>query len=333
MMSAIKHRAAGGALLLALATFIAGASWACGSSEKDESPQAAVQTEKTARATATAPGATATASLSTGTGLTLGPSPTAEEVGLCALAAAQRVSTWQGDMTMTMDMSLPVQTAPQGGFELTGMKVDVDYQIALDAGGHKMHALMDSKTDMPETQVGDVAATAEMYILDESMYMRMEMPGQSKSWYMQQLPAGTWQSADLIQQQMGLLKGAKMELRGTEKIEGRDCYVLEVNPTPDAFREALAASQQFAGSEQTPGTEALLSTLLEEGTGMTVRQWVSKDDCLLRKAEWRLSMKAKGLTELGLPADGELSLTMNMTMRLGSYNEPVSIELPREASS
>ena len=124
-MLAIKHRVARSALLLmTLGALVAGAAWACGGGEKEESPQAAAQAEKTAQPKATAPSAAATANPSRGALLALGPSPTAEEVMLCALEAAQGVKTWQGDMTMTMDMSLPMEATPGGSVQQTGMKMD-----------------------------------------------------------------------------------------------------------------------------------------------------------------------------------------------------------------
>ena len=69
-----------------------------------------------------------------------------------------------------------------------------------------------------------------LYIVDRTMYFMVDLPVISPMWMKDDIPGMFSQQMDDYQILMGLLQIADMEMTGTERKEGVNCYVLETTP-------------------------------------------------------------------------------------------------------
>lgn len=238
--------------------------------------------------------------------------PDAIEIVGYAQESMQEVKTYQADMTMIMNMSF------EGDGEVEEMNVQIDFELAVDNEAEEMEAIMTTVMEVPdeETEQG----TIEKYILGDTVYTRMEAPGELVGWQREGLTPGTWESLQLTQQQLDILESAEVNLMGTEKVDGTDCYILEVTPTQETALEAMLSQLQF--SQQTDVDPSEISEISEiaEIMNISAKQWVARDTYLLKKAEMTANFSLFGVS---------MEIAFNLTV--GNYNEPVSIVLPPEA--
>ncbi|HEX76837.1 MAG TPA: hypothetical protein G4O03_00230 [Dehalococcoidia bacterium] len=256
--------------------------------------------------------------------------PSPAEIAGYAQQSWQGVKTYQADMAVIMNMMV------KGAGRAFEWKMQMDYDITVDKEAKQMKAIIAVIAEAP--QEGTAQATMECYLLGDMFYAKVEVPGEPVSWQKAETPAGTWETAQLIQQQVNILEGAEINLLGTEEMEGVDCYVLEVIPTTEKFLEAMQAQQLFGEQlGQEPPDLTTLSSLFGEFMNISVGQWVAKGTYFLRKAEMALDcfLTADDFKELGLPvaADFELAIEMTFCLTAGNYNQPVSVELPPGAEA
>jgi hypothetical protein len=140
-----------------------------------------------------------------------------------------------------------------------------------------------------------------------------------------------WQSQSQFEQQVELLRTAtEVTFHGSEKVNGTDCYVVEIVPDMATLFDILSASKQQMPSMGTIDMEALgMADWVKE---MTVKVWIAKDSYLQIKSAIHMVMEVTA-ADLGGSEDdsGKMTADANIVMICYGYNEDVLIELPAEA--
>jgi outer membrane lipoprotein-sorting protein len=203
---------------------------------------------------------------------------------------------------------------------MEGMEMTMDASGAMDYPDEKMRIDMDMDVEvdmdmgMGTTVKGTTTMTAEMYAIDDWVYMTMDMSGMGMDidfgWMKVQDTGDIWEEEDITGQQQELLEEyVSVTLLGSEKVNGADCYKLNVIPDMAAF---LDWAQTQSEDLENLGTIDDFSLIV----------WIDKDTYFPVKSEIYL----KG-------AVMEMAVEMTMSMLLWDFNKAVYISLPAEAEN
>jgi hypothetical protein len=243
----------------------------------------------------------------------------AEEIRDEAIAVDAELDTYQfdGDMTMVMGMTMMGET-----FEITMV---TNAEGAIDYPNETMCVDLTMFMEM-EGQEGMLMSTG-MYLVEDWVYVGMEMPGEPPMWLKAPLMEGMWAEQDIMAQQLNILSDVEVEFLGNETVDGTGCYVLDV--TPDM--EKLGALMQLMGAEEGLPPDLDLEDVI---TDFSVRYWIAADTYFTLKVSEDITMVFTP-ESFGIPPElvGEFDATAHMaiTITMHHINEPVSIELPPEA--
>lgn len=225
---------------------------------------------------------------------------TAEEI---MDAAATITETGFNTYRFTMDMSM-VMTMLGETITMT-----MDASGSVDEPNEKMY--MEMLLDMGELGTG----TSEVYVLNDWMYMSMQMMGMDMGWIKTPLTEELWDSQDMSGQQLELLDTfVDVQLLGTETVSGVECYKLRVVPDLDDLWDW---AQMQEGMEDS-GMELDPEEVIDD---FSIVVWVSKGTYHIVKTDIDMTMSLMGSTT-----------TMSMTMTLFNIDQPVYISLPAEAA-
>ena len=247
--------------------------------------------------------------------------PSAQEIVDGVIESLDDIRTGQFDMDMTMDMA---GEAEGETFESTMV---MDSSGALDFDNRQMR--MDLTMYMAMPGEPEVEVAMEIYLIGDMMYMSAEVPGMGLMWMKSEMPEGYWEQMSQVQSsQVELLEAAQVEVIGSEKVRGVDCYVLQL--TPDMAQLWQLAMQQAEVTElEMPAVSE--EFVLEMFRSFSVKQWIAKDTYFLTKAEIDMAMELTP-EAMGFPGEeGMLAMDIAIALLTYNYNQPVSIVLPPEA--
>lgn len=249
--------------------------------------------------------------------------PPAEEIVNNTIQALDGVSTYEFDMDMSLDM----------GGEVSGEEGEITMDVtgggACDNESQKMK--MNMAVNMAMTGMDEIEAVMEMYLIENMMYMMMDIPDMGPTWMKEEMPEGSWEQESLAGSQAELLEAAEVEVIGSENVNGIDCYVLELTPDLEQLWEIMM-EESALGFGEDMGLSGIDEELLDEMLqNFSVKQWIAKDTYFMTKAEISMVMELTP-EAMGYPGEeGSVNMDMAMTMLMYNYNQPVSIELPPEA--
>lgn len=238
------------------------------------------------------------------------------------------IETWSGVKTYQFDMDMTMDMAGEADGEAVAANITMDSSGALDVENSQMMMDMTMNIAMPEED--EMEMTMAMYLVDNMTYMMMEMPLTGPMWVKMEVPEEYREEINLTESQVGLLKeAAEVKLISSEKVEGVDCYVLEVTPDMKKLWEMVMQQAQVGGQQIVP--DVAEESLSEIFRSFSVKYWVAKDTYFLTKTDidmvLELTPEAMGLPE----EEGTLTMDIAIIMLPHSYNQPVSIVLPPEA--
>jgi outer membrane lipoprotein-sorting protein len=246
--------------------------------------------------------------------------PSAQEIIDGVFESYDNVKTYKFDLDMTMDatgeaegesLEHNVMMNNSGTLDLENMQMQVD----LSAGS------------------GDEMISVESYIIDGMMYIRPEAPGEKSMWMKQEAPIEVWErmsASSGIENYKELLRTAQVEVIGSEKVEGVDCYVLQLNPEMAELYQT--AMDPVGGIGQAGMLPPVPEELLEEMfNSFSVKQWIAKETHFLMKVEIDMTIESTPELMEYLGEEGETSLDITISFLAYNYNQPVTIELPPEA--
>lgn len=208
--------------------------------------------------------------------------PSADALQENATAVMQEVST--AAFTMSMDI------------ESGGQTITMDADGVMDAENRQMRMVM-------RMDVGDRSVEVTQYIVDETAYQRIQGQWQTRNLRGQDI----WQQGNQIALQRRMLENSTVEIVGSDTLDGRDVWVVSVDPSEDAI-------QQLVGQTGTGVGENV------EVDSLTFEQYVDAETYHVRKIDMTMDATIQGD-----------SASLNMTMTFGDFDEPVDIQVPEEA--
>jgi hypothetical protein len=273
--------------------------------------------------------------------------PSAEEIIEGMNQAVADVRTGEFDMEMTMDVDAKVE----GESGNANMEMDASGVIDIENSQAQMAMTMHEEATGEE----DMDMEAEVYLVDNTLYfltdalgMMTDAFGMGPTWMkldiseMEGLPEGYWEQADLLEPQEELLEfqpelleALEIEVTGSERVDGIDCYVLESNPDMERLWQIVMEmykTTELEMPDMTDMPEDFEDYLDEMFDSFTEKLWVAKDSYLPMKVEVEVTMEFTA-EEMGSPDEGEVAADLFMSMLIFNYNQPVSIELPPEAEN
>jgi len=254
--------------------------------------------------------------------------PSAQEIVDRLIELTDSVRTYQFDMDMTMKMSGESEGKP------VEVRTDMDYTGALDMENQEI--MMDMTMNMATPDEEEIRMAMAIYIIGDMMYMMTDIPMMymDTSWMKSEVPEGMWEEIsgqmNQIESMVEILDAAQVEVTGTEKVGGIDCYVVEVTPDLKQLWEMVVKNAAAAGEIGAFLGEAE-DHLDEILRWFSVKYWIAKDTYFLAKMEMDMTMHLTP-EAMGYPEEeGEVAMNITMAMLAYDYNKPVSIILPPEA--
>jgi len=252
-------------------------------------------------------------------------SPSAQEIVDGATQALDDIRTYEFEMDTTLDMAGEVEGE---AFEMT---MGIVSSSALDLDNRQIELNMAVNVAMPEED--EMWMTVEAYLIDNMGYAMMDFPGTDPTWEKEEVSEAEWEEVieviSLAESQVELLETAEVEVIGSEKVKGVDCYVLQVTLDMAQLWETVM-QQATLGFGGEIGWPALTEEILDKASySFSVKQWIAKDTYFLTKVE--IDMAIELTAEAMEVEEGAVSIDSAMTVLAYNYNQPVSIELPPEA--
>ena len=259
--------------------------------------------------------------------------PSAEEIIEASIEALDDVRTFEFEMEASMDADTEAEGEPNDAY------IEMDASGAIDIENYQMQLAMDM--NMETTGEEDMDMAAEMYLVDDTFYILTDALGMGSMWMklelsdIEELPEGYGEQEDMSELQTEmleflpeLLEAFEIEVTGSERVDGIDCYVLESNPDTEQLWEMFMEMFETMELETTDIPEDTEDYLDEMFDSFSVKQWIAKDTYLTMKVELEINMEFSA-EDVGEPEEeGEADIDMSLTVLVYDYNQPVSIELP-----
>jgi outer membrane lipoprotein-sorting protein len=246
--------------------------------------------------------------------------PSAQEIIDGVIESYDNIKTYQFELYMNM------HAAGEAEGESLEHTVVMDNSGTLDLENMLMKVNLSAGS-------GDETMRLESYIIDGVMYVKPEAPGEQSMWMKQEAPVEVWErmsASSGIENYKELLRTAQVEVTGSEKVDGIDCYVVQLDPEmAELYQTAMDPAGGIGQAGMLPQVpEELLQEIFNS---FSVKQWIAKDTYFLTKVE--IDMNIESTPELMdyLGEEGETSLDITISFLAYNYNQPVNIELPPEA--
>jgi len=226
------------------------------------------------------------------------------------IASADEQETVRYEMSMVYGMAGTVDG------EYGEIDVSVGIDSLVDMVDEEMQ--LDMTTTMSiraDTQTEETSAIKE-YILGDMAYVGIVSPVAPTEWVKGDVPEDFWELENYVSQQVELLRGAEVEILGTEKVKGISCYVAEISPDMDKILEFMSA--------QLEQTLPMMELTEDSLSNYSLKGWYAKGTFFPMSTLQEFDFTF----EVG---EDELVAHYVIDISMYDYNEPVSIELPPEA--
>jgi hypothetical protein len=251
--------------------------------------------------------------------------PVAQDVLNNSLTAMAKTTSYKVDFSMTWNMEMT------GGTEPGKMTMDMTGNGVTEIKTKNTHINLDINADYLGQ---NEKLSMEMYSVDPWQYIKMSGMGQNDQWTKLKSTSSSALSSSLSQGQIDelttLMKSStKSTLTTNEKLNGINCYVLEIEPDLAALWQWMMSQQAESLSSGVDFSKMDLSKIIQS---FGVKYWIAKKNFQIIKADANMTMALDAAT-LGLSTDESGSMTMSMLMSasFSDYNKPVTIEVPAEA--
>jgi hypothetical protein len=243
-----------------------------------------------------------------------------------AMLAMKDASSYTYSMEMDMDMEAT------GGSSAGTVSMSMESDGVTDFADNQMqmNLVMSMDQDIPGME-GSIEYKAEMYVLTDWIYMKLDIAGMDKQWVKMPMSDELMEAYNLnaVEQQFEPLERAtQIEYIKSETVDSSDCYVLKIVPDLAAMEEWLDTQQMTSGAFDWSKIENLEDIFKK----LAYNVWIAKDTKLIKKMNIQMTMV---LSAAQLDVDesefDKMTMDAEIDMTLQHYNEPVSITLPDEA--
>ena len=248
-----------------------------------------------------------------------GQNVTKENVTELVREALIGLNTYEIEMELTMNIEGEV------GDEKGEVTISVKADGAMDLAAKR------SRTDMAmslkmraEGESMDENMRMSAYIIDDTYYLGTSEGSGSMRWDTQSAPSYLWDQQEQTNQLLTLLENSNISYLKTEKVQGVQCYLIEVDADLDTLWDfVLGQSGEFT---QGMGLDFMEGSLKK----VTVKYWFDRDTLFFRKIYVYIDME---LDEEQLGEEGEIRFITEMTTDFHKHNSSVDITLPEEAEN
>jgi len=235
------------------------------------------------------------------------------------LAAQVDVKSYRLGMKMIIDTSIEVECQ------------EMDETMSLDAGfvidEVNKEMKMTMSADMEATGDEPVTLEMDMYLVDNTIYVQMDILDERSTWMKQEVPTDFWEAQATIYQQLELLQTSDVKYLRDDTVNGVECYLLESIPN---LGQLWQTAMEQPWMEEVPMGIPNMEDVIKK---VSVKQWIAKDTLFLTKVQIQMTMLLTS-EDMGVPEeDGKMSMSVLMDIWAYDYNEPVSIELPAQAEA
>ena len=247
--------------------------------------------------------------------------PSAQEIVDGVIESFDNIRTYQFNLDMTMEAV--------GEFEGEA----TEHTVTMKNSGTLDLENLQMKTDLSAGS-GDEIMRVETYIVDNTMYARPQAPDiEEPMWIKDEVSVEDWErtkGVSGLENYTELLKTAQVEVIGSEKVKGVDCYVLQLTPEMAELYQTAMAPVGGIGREGMlpPVPEELLGEMF---SSFSVKQWIARDTTFLMKVEVDMAIESTPELMDYLGEEGETSLEITLIFLAYDYNQPVNIVVPQEA--
>jgi hypothetical protein len=246
--------------------------------------------------------------------------PSAQEIIDGVIESFDNIKTYQFDLDMTMHATGKEKD------EAVEHTMTMNNSGTLDFDNLQMKVALSGGSD-------DEMMKVEMYVIDGMMYAKPEAPGEEPMWIKSKAPAEAWGSLSGVSglnNYQALLQTAQVEVIGSDRVEGIDCYVLKLTPEMGELYQTAMDPTGGGGTGQVlpPVPEELLQDIFRN---FSVKQWVAKDTYFLMKVEIDMALETPPDLLEYLNEEGVKSVDITISFLAYNYNQPVTIVLPSEA--
>jgi hypothetical protein len=294
-------------LMTIFAVVLSGCAGTVGTSEPD-----------TVTPTSTIPG------ISSSTTSTVNTQPSGQEamdIINASVVAVAKIKT----VKMVVDSNMIMEVT--GGSQPGKMTMHQVMSGSVDNTAKKMLITMNVNMDVPYQGKQDVKA--DMYAADGWIYMKYTMAAAGEQWMKMKLTDDIWKEQSGVSNMAEFLQSAKgATLQGSEKVNGIDCYILEVVPDTNILagwvKDQLQSSQAGLDLSQTDMTKTFKQ--------ISIKEWIAKDSKMLMQEQMALVTEMKP-EQMGTPAGSfdKMVMDINMSMNYSNFDQPVSVVIPPEA--
>jgi hypothetical protein len=249
-----------------------------------------------------------------------------QEILIDTITATNNAGTYKYEMDMTMTME------GNGGAEAKKMKMDMTASGAYDQENKNMQINMDINMESPDIEEDAQTMSMDMYVYEDNMYMKMEMPVIGEQWMKMPATEKAMEAynSDMVGEQLKMLETpGEIKFLRYETVDGSECYVFQVVPDMKKIMDWMGQQQQITGAELDTGN---ISNLADVFKDISYFIWIARDSGLMTKMESGMLMEfnAEQLGATGGDFD-IMKMDMDMSMRLYDYDKTVTIVLPEEA--
>lgn len=249
---------------------------------------------------------------------------TVEEIVHGVYQAAGSISSYRFEMHMDLDMDV------EAGGEAFGGTMAMESAGVVDVENRAMETGMDM--DVSVTGQDAYTMSMEMFLIENFVYMGMSVPylGEESIWFKSEAPPQSWEQMTQLESQVDMLQDAvEIELIGTEKVRGVDCYVVEIIPDTSALWDLVMQQANISGQEMLPPVEE--DFFQQVFRDFSVKQWIEKETYYLARAEINAALEITPESVGSPDEEGLAEMNISMGFSLYDYNQTVSIVLPEEA--
>jgi len=228
------------------------------------------------------------------------------------------------DMGIFMDI--------RGGGEEGTMDMDMTMEGYIDQTSMDMYMLMDLYLAMDiGFEAGSEDMTIDMYMVDDYLYMKMDIPELGEEWIKMPATDETMSAYDLdmVSEQLAILESpGELNYLRDEILDGSDCYVIQMIPDLAAIMDWIG-DQGLADLGLDWEDVGVIRDMFDE---LTYTIWIDKETKYIKKMTAYILMKMSGDDFADMDGDiGTITMDMNMDIEMYDYNKPVTIVLPDEA--
>jgi hypothetical protein len=248
-----------------------------------------------------------------------------EEFLAKGLSNFENTNSYKFDLSLDISMNITAQksgiivmkTLSSGGFDKSTKEMEM-----------KMSMAMRGESSEAEDSFSQ-NASYDLYMSHDWAYLRTETPELGEQW--EKYSVSNLDDAfnvDIVEQQTAMLDSpSKIEIIGSEIVNGFDCFIFSVVPDK-------AALAKYLNEQQASGTN--FNSLLDYNDVLksyTILCYIGKDSNLLMRITYDIQMEYTNAQAGIYSSSGKTSMILFMDMNIHNLNQPFSVTLPPEAET